>query len=257
MSTTNDPYVTFQPFGMSDRRMNRIVFVLYNRFIWLTVELIHFILYLNFVMSSWCLRDLPVSVQITAFAISRKITILVFGVDGWLLFVLGEIEKQWCACARVSDIMSWEKCCCLALRHTIPWCVCGVATRLRGVCCLRCELGVECGDIIDYCGLHPLRCIILNFILGVSFSFPLSSFAAPKIFANILSAIACSSSTWQNGPAGCGSNNACVRSATACVASSLDEGNGNLNLCGEKIDCFHYSAGSSFRNVNCIASVMF
>jgi hypothetical protein len=33
ISTMNDPYVTFRPFGMSDRRMNRIVFVLYNRFI--------------------------------------------------------------------------------------------------------------------------------------------------------------------------------------------------------------------------------
>jgi hypothetical protein len=45
------------------------------------VDLIHLILYLNFVMSSWCLRDLPVSEQITAFAISGKMTIAVFGVD--------------------------------------------------------------------------------------------------------------------------------------------------------------------------------
>jgi hypothetical protein len=82
MSTTNDPYVNFHPFGMSDRRMNRIVFVLFNRFISLAVDLIHFILYFNFVMSSWCLRDLPISGQITAFAISGKRTILVFGVDG-------------------------------------------------------------------------------------------------------------------------------------------------------------------------------
>jgi hypothetical protein len=29
MSTTNEPYVTFRPFGISDLRMNRIVFVLY------------------------------------------------------------------------------------------------------------------------------------------------------------------------------------------------------------------------------------
>jgi hypothetical protein len=28
MSTTNEPYVTFRPFGISDLRMNRIVFVL-------------------------------------------------------------------------------------------------------------------------------------------------------------------------------------------------------------------------------------
>jgi hypothetical protein len=38
------------------------------------VDRIHFILYLNFVMSSWCLSDLPVSGQITAFAISGKMT---------------------------------------------------------------------------------------------------------------------------------------------------------------------------------------
>jgi hypothetical protein len=81
MSTTNDPYVTFRPFGMSDRRMNRIVFVLYNRFISFAVDLINLILYLNFVMSSWCLSDLPVSGQITAFAISGKMTIAVFGFD--------------------------------------------------------------------------------------------------------------------------------------------------------------------------------
>jgi hypothetical protein len=61
MYTTNDPYVAFLPFGMSDRHMNRIVFMLYDRFISLAVDLIHFILYFNFVMSSWCLRDLPVS----------------------------------------------------------------------------------------------------------------------------------------------------------------------------------------------------
>jgi hypothetical protein len=30
MSTTNDPYVTFRPFGMADRRINRSVLVLYN-----------------------------------------------------------------------------------------------------------------------------------------------------------------------------------------------------------------------------------
>jgi hypothetical protein len=82
MSTTKDPYVTFYPFGMFDRRMNRIVFVLYNRFILLAVDLIHCILYFNFVMSSWCLRDLPVSGQITAFAISGKMTLSIVGVVG-------------------------------------------------------------------------------------------------------------------------------------------------------------------------------
>jgi hypothetical protein len=73
MSITNAPYVTFRPFGIFDLRMNRIVLVLYSLLISFAVDRIHFIFYLNFVMSSWCLSDLPVSGQITAFAISGKI----------------------------------------------------------------------------------------------------------------------------------------------------------------------------------------
>jgi hypothetical protein len=72
MSTTNDPYVTFHPCGMADHRMNRIVFVLYNLFISFAVDLIQLFLYFIFVMSSWCLRDFPVSGQIAAFAISGE-----------------------------------------------------------------------------------------------------------------------------------------------------------------------------------------
>jgi hypothetical protein len=45
-------------------------------------------------MSSWCLRDLPVSGQITAFTISGKMTLSVFGVDGWSILVMAEREKQ-------------------------------------------------------------------------------------------------------------------------------------------------------------------
>jgi hypothetical protein len=70
MSTTNEPYVTFRPFWIFDLRMNLIVFVLYGLLISFAVDHIHFILYLNFVMISWCLSDLPVSGHITAFAIS-------------------------------------------------------------------------------------------------------------------------------------------------------------------------------------------
>jgi hypothetical protein len=81
ISTTNDPYVIFLPFRMSDRRMNRIVFVLYNLFISFAVDLIHLILYFSFVMSSWSLRDFPILGQITAFAISGKRTMGVFGFD--------------------------------------------------------------------------------------------------------------------------------------------------------------------------------
>jgi hypothetical protein len=72
MSTTKDPYVTFRPFGMADRRINRIVFVLYNLLISFAVDLIQLFLYFGFVMSSWCLRDFPVSGQITALAISGE-----------------------------------------------------------------------------------------------------------------------------------------------------------------------------------------
>jgi hypothetical protein len=148
MSTTNDPYVTFRPFGVFDRCMKRIVFVLYRQFISLAVDIIHCILCFNFVMSSWCLRDLPVSGQIMAFTISGKITLLIVGVVEWLILVPAEIEKQWFACYIVWAIMAWDKFCCLELRRTMPWCVWGVTIRLRGVCCLRCELGVECGDIM-------------------------------------------------------------------------------------------------------------
>jgi hypothetical protein len=72
MSTTNDPYATSHPFGMANRRINRIVFVLYNLFISFALDLIQLFLSFSFVMSSWCLRDFPVSGQITAFAISGE-----------------------------------------------------------------------------------------------------------------------------------------------------------------------------------------
>jgi hypothetical protein len=76
--------------------MNLIVLVLYSLLISFAVDRIYFILYLNFVMSYWCLSDLPVSGQITAFAISGmmmtwllRLTFSVFLVAG----VVG-IEKQ-------------------------------------------------------------------------------------------------------------------------------------------------------------------
>jgi hypothetical protein len=52
ISTTNEPYVTFRPFGIFDLRMNQSVLVLYNLLISFAVDRIHLILYLNFVMSS-------------------------------------------------------------------------------------------------------------------------------------------------------------------------------------------------------------
>jgi hypothetical protein len=72
MSTAKDPYVTFRPFGMADRHINLIVFVLHNLLISFAIDLIQLFLYFGFVMSSWCLRDFPVSRQITALSISGE-----------------------------------------------------------------------------------------------------------------------------------------------------------------------------------------
>jgi hypothetical protein len=94
MSTTNDPYITFRPFGMADRRTNQIVFVLYNLFISFAVDLIQLFLYFSFVMSSWCLRDFPVSGQITAFAISGERTMGDVGFDERQHVEFAEREKQ-------------------------------------------------------------------------------------------------------------------------------------------------------------------
>jgi hypothetical protein len=86
ISTTNEPYVTLRPFGIFDLRMNLIVFVLYIMLISFAVDRIHFILYLNFVMSSWCLSDLPVSGQITSFAISGMIMTWLLRMNCYLVF---------------------------------------------------------------------------------------------------------------------------------------------------------------------------
>jgi hypothetical protein len=96
MSTINEPYFTFRPFGIFDLRMNRIVLVLYNLLISFSVDRIHCILYLNFVTSSWCLSDLPVSGEITAFAISGKIMtfLLLLGIVEFRVFGFVDMEKQ-------------------------------------------------------------------------------------------------------------------------------------------------------------------
>jgi hypothetical protein len=74
--------------------MNRIVFLLYNLLISFDVDLIHLILYFNFVMSSWCLRDFTVSGQMTVFSISGKIITSVLALGSCVNLVLGQIEKQ-------------------------------------------------------------------------------------------------------------------------------------------------------------------
>jgi hypothetical protein len=94
MFTTNDPYVTFRPFGMADHRINRIVCVLYNLLISFAVDLIQLFLYFSFVMSSWCLRDFPVSGQITAFAISGEKAMRDVGFDEPQHVEFSEREKQ-------------------------------------------------------------------------------------------------------------------------------------------------------------------
>jgi hypothetical protein len=112
------------------------------------------------------LSDLPVSGQITAFAISGKMMNLLLPLR--FVEVLGswfvEMEKQWFAWILVSAIMSWDKlCCCPALRHTITCGVGGVTAHLTGVCCLLWEFGVECDDVV-VCG--GVCCAIVFATLG-------------------------------------------------------------------------------------------
>jgi hypothetical protein len=94
ISTTNNPYVTLRPCGIFDLRMNRIMFVLYSLLISFAVDRIHFILYLNFVMSSWCLSDLPVSGQITAFAILGMMMICSLLMTFFEFFCWESLEKR-------------------------------------------------------------------------------------------------------------------------------------------------------------------
>jgi uncharacterized membrane protein len=166
MSTTNEPYDTFRPFGIFDLRMNQIVLVLYSLLILFAVDRIHFILYLNFVMSSWCLSDLPVSGQITAFAMSGKMmtSLLVLSIFEFWVFGWAEMEKEWFAWLIASAIISCDKlCCCPALRRTVTCGVCGVTARLAGVFCLRWEFGVEC---IDVFGWGDICCAFVLATLG-------------------------------------------------------------------------------------------
>jgi hypothetical protein len=51
-------------------------------------------LYFSFVMSSWCLRDFPVSGQITAFAISGERAMRDVGFDERQHVEFAESEKQ-------------------------------------------------------------------------------------------------------------------------------------------------------------------
>jgi hypothetical protein len=70
------------------------VFVLYNLLISFDVDRIHFILYLNFVMSSWCLSDLPVSGQIAAFAISGMMMSWLFRLTFYVVLLSGVVGKE-------------------------------------------------------------------------------------------------------------------------------------------------------------------
>jgi hypothetical protein len=68
--------------------------VLYNLLIAFAVDRIHFILYLNFVMSSWCLSDLPVSGHITAFAISGMMTTWLFRLTFYVVLLPGVVVRE-------------------------------------------------------------------------------------------------------------------------------------------------------------------
>jgi hypothetical protein len=70
------------------------VFVLYSLLISFAVDRIHLILYLNFVMSSWCLSDLPVSGHITAFAISGMMMICSLLMTFFEFWCWGSLEKR-------------------------------------------------------------------------------------------------------------------------------------------------------------------
>jgi hypothetical protein len=110
------------------------------------VDLIHLIMYLNFVINSLCLSDLPVSGQITAFAISGMMMtlslVILFFV--FCFCVCGEIEKQWLARLRASAIRSCDKLYrCVALLRTTACGVYGVTTRIKGIFNRRCEFGIE------------------------------------------------------------------------------------------------------------------
>jgi hypothetical protein len=186
-------------------------------------------------MSSWCLSDLPVSGQITAFAISGKMVTSLLLLRVFEFWVLGcaEMEKQWFAWLIVLAIISWDKlCCCLALSRTITCGFCGMTARLAGVFCLLWEFGVECADVLgwgDICcavvfatfGGETVVCTLWGAgfstpSVGVTITFDFRRLEPLKILARRFKAIVCSSLTLQNGPAGCGCNRAWVRSATAC-----------------------------------------
>jgi hypothetical protein len=113
-------------------------------FISFAVDRIHLILYLTFVISSLCFSDLPVSRQITAFAISGMMMILLWVILPFVFCArfFGEIEKQWLAWLSDAAIISSDKLyCCVALRLTMACGVCGVTARIEVIFKRRCEFG--------------------------------------------------------------------------------------------------------------------
>jgi hypothetical protein len=187
------------------------------------VDLIHGILYLNNVMSSWCFKDLPVWGQMTALAISdTMMTCLFVGAinTGVIEGSMGK-ENAWFACWTVSSNMSWDKLWGPALLLTIG---CGVAgvTNLRGVVCYRrLELGAVWLGVVGttILGDDTVCCTLWGktgmFTLGgeslfsilirwVAVRFLCFSRAPSNITTNFLRVRSCSLPTWTNGPAGCG-----------------------------------------------------
>jgi hypothetical protein len=130
------------------------------------------------------------------------------------------------------------------------WCWWCYLSSVRGVCCLRCEFGVKCDDVVC---CATLCCVAVCCTLGGetvcctlgAALFPTVSaggittldfhrVAPSKISAKRFNANVCSSPKLQNGPAGCGCNRAWVSSGAALVAKSCVEGNGNLKVSGKK-----------------------
>jgi hypothetical protein len=96
---------------------------------------------------------------------------------------------------------------CLALRRTMAWDVCGVTICLAGVCCLRCEFGVDCDDemgwreicsasVLATLGGETVVCTLWGAVfsipsLEVSVFFDLRCCVPSKILASCFKAIVC------------------------------------------------------------------
>jgi hypothetical protein len=107
--------------------------------------------------------------------------------------------------------------CWPALRLTITCGVGGVTARLCGVCCLRCESGIKCDDMVCCVSLCCAFCVTSSEVKlwfapsfqpfgGGNHNFRFLSCGALEDIGQRFKANVCSSPTLQNGPAGYGCN---------------------------------------------------